>query len=295
MRRALDIDEELRQGSPRSPFASTTSRGCSRPRTGWRGRAAHAPGAGHRRAKLRQRSSQGRHPPQQPGPSCSRPRTASGEAEPLMRRALAIDENSFGKDHPNVAIRLNNLAELLQATNRLAEAEPLMRRALDIDEQSYGTSIPRSPSDLNNLAAVAPGHEPPGGGRAAHAPGAGHRREELRHGSPQRRHSTSTTWPRCSRPRTAWQRPSRSCAARWPSTRKATAPIIPMSPADLNNLAQLLQATNRLAEAEPLSRRAVGIVLAFTRHTGHEHPHLHRFITKLQEHPQRPGPERGGD
>jgi tetratricopeptide (TPR) repeat protein len=42
----------------------------------------------------------------------------------------------------------------------------------------------------------------------------------------------------------------------------------------LNNLAQLLQATNRLAKAEPLSRRMVGIVLDFTRRTGHEHPHL---------------------
>ena len=55
-----------------------------------------------------------------------------GEAEPLMRRALAIDEASFGPDHPNVAIGLNNLAQLLQATNRLGEAEPLMRRTVAI-------------------------------------------------------------------------------------------------------------------------------------------------------------------
>ncbi len=47
-----------------------------------------------------------------------------------MRRALIIDEKSFGPEHPNVAIGLSNLAQLLQATNRLAEAEPLMRRAL---------------------------------------------------------------------------------------------------------------------------------------------------------------------
>jgi len=47
-----------------------------------------------------------------------------------MRRALHIVERSFGNDHPNVAIRLSNLATLLNATNRLAEAEPLMRRAL---------------------------------------------------------------------------------------------------------------------------------------------------------------------
>ena len=37
----------------------------------------------------------------------------------------------------------------------------------------------------------------------------------------------------------------------------------------------MLQATNRLAEAEPLMRRALGIVLDFIRRTGHEHPHLH--------------------
>ena len=54
------------------------------------------------------------------------------EAEPLVRRALAIDEASYGAEHPNVAIRLNNLAQLLQATNRLAEAEPLMRRGLEV-------------------------------------------------------------------------------------------------------------------------------------------------------------------
>jgi hypothetical protein len=42
----------------------------------------------------------------------------------------------------------------------------------------------------------------------------------------------------------------------------------------INNLAVLLWSTNRPAEAEPLFRRTVLIVLAFTRDTGHEHPHL---------------------
>jgi hypothetical protein len=49
-----------------------------------------------------------------------------------MRRALAIDERSYGGDHPNVAIRLNNLATLLYATDRLGEAEPLLRRGVAI-------------------------------------------------------------------------------------------------------------------------------------------------------------------
>ena len=50
------------------------------------------------------------------------------DADALYRRALAIDEASYGPDHPNVARDLNNLAKLLQVTNRLGQAEPLMRR-----------------------------------------------------------------------------------------------------------------------------------------------------------------------
>ena len=72
-------------------------------------------------------------------------------AERLMRRALQIAELSFGNDYPRVATHLNNLAALLQATNRLAEAEPLMRRALHIDELSFGSDHPRVATDLNNL------------------------------------------------------------------------------------------------------------------------------------------------
>jgi hypothetical protein len=49
-----------------------------------------------------------------------------------MRRALAIDEASYGPDHPNVARALNNLAQLLRDTNRLSEAEPLTRRVVAI-------------------------------------------------------------------------------------------------------------------------------------------------------------------
>ena len=53
------------------------------------------------------------------------------------KRAVAIDETSVGKDHPTVATRLNKLAQLLKATNRLSEAEPLLRRSLAIDESEH--------------------------------------------------------------------------------------------------------------------------------------------------------------
>ena len=50
----------------------------------------------------------------------------------MMRRALNIDETSYGCDHPNVARDLNNLARLLQDRDNLEEAEPLMRRHIEI-------------------------------------------------------------------------------------------------------------------------------------------------------------------
>ena len=68
-----------------------------------------------------------------------------------MRRAVAIDEQSYGAEHPRVAIDLNNLATLLQATNRLAEAEPLMRRAVDIFRQSFGEEHPNTQTVEQNL------------------------------------------------------------------------------------------------------------------------------------------------
>jgi len=73
------------------------------------------------------------------------------EAEPLMRRALDIDEKSFGANHPNVARNLNNLALLLQDTNRMNEAEPLMRRALEIFENSLGLDHPNTQKIRANL------------------------------------------------------------------------------------------------------------------------------------------------
>ena len=76
------------------------------------------------------------------------------EAEPLMRRALAIDGAVFGKQHPVLATRLNNLAQLLKSTNRIEEAEPLMRRALAIDEVAFGRQHPNVAIRLNNLACL---------------------------------------------------------------------------------------------------------------------------------------------
>jgi hypothetical protein len=74
-----------------------------------------------------------------------------------MRRALSIDEKSYGPEHPTVASDLNNLAQLLKDTNRLKEAEPLMRRALVIllkFTRASGQPHPRVSDALANYTSL---------------------------------------------------------------------------------------------------------------------------------------------
>jgi tetratricopeptide (TPR) repeat protein len=71
-----------------------------------------------------------------------RQRARFAEAEPLFRKTVTMREQVYGLGHPEYAIGLNNLAQLLSDTNRLAEAEPLMRRALAIDEKALGPDHP---------------------------------------------------------------------------------------------------------------------------------------------------------
>ena len=74
------------------------------------------------------------------------------EALRWYQQCLADSEERLGPEHPDTAAALNNLAQLLKATNRLSDAEPLMRRALAISEASYGPEHPNVAGDLNNLA-----------------------------------------------------------------------------------------------------------------------------------------------
>ena len=59
---------------------------------------------------------------------------------------------------------------------------------------------------------------------------------------------------------------------------KSLGPNHPDVARDLNNLALLYRATNRLSEAEPLARRALNIILMFNQTTGYEYPHQQDVI-----------------
>ena len=77
------------------------------------------------------------------------------EAEPLDKRALAIEEKALGPEDPYVAIiGLNNLAELYHQQGKYAEAEPLYKRSLSILEKALGPEHPIMAKSLNNLGLV---------------------------------------------------------------------------------------------------------------------------------------------
>ena len=181
-----------------------------------------------------------------------------GEAEPLIRQALEIDEASFGKQHPAVASGLNNLAQLLKDTNRLGEAEPLMRRALEIDEASFGRQHPAVARDLNNLGLLLKATN-----RLGEAEPLMRRALEIDEASFGRQHpavardlnnlgqllqATNRLGEAEPLMRRALEIDEASFGRQHPAVAR-----------DLNNLGLLLKATNRLGEAEPLMRRALEI------------------------------------
>ena len=188
-------------------------------------------------------------------------RARYAEAEPLTRRALAIDEAAYGPEHPDVARDLSNLALLLQATNRLVEAEPLMRRALAIAEASYGPDHPAVATALNNLAQLLQdtnrlGEAEPLMRRAlaiaeaAYGPVHPDVAKDL--------NNLALLLQDTNRLDEAEPLMRRALAI----DEAAYGPEHPKVSIGLNNLAQLLQATNRLDEAEPLMRRALAITEA---------------------------------
>jgi tetratricopeptide (TPR) repeat protein len=180
------------------------------------------------------------------------------EAEPLFRRALAIDEASYGPNHPKVAIKLNNLAQLLQATNHLTEVETLMQRALAIDEASYGSEHPEIAIKLNNLALLLQATN-----RLAEAEPLFWRAlaiDEANYGFDhpnvaRRLNNLAVLMYDTNRPAEAELLMRRALAI----DEASYGSHHPDVSTALNNLAMLLQACNRVEEAEPLIRRALAI------------------------------------
>lgn len=74
------------------------------------------------------------------------------EAILSAKEALQLAENSFGKDNPNTAASLNNLAVLYRTQGNYAEVESLSKRALEIYEKALGPDHLGVAQSLDNLA-----------------------------------------------------------------------------------------------------------------------------------------------
>jgi tetratricopeptide (TPR) repeat protein len=199
------------------------------------------------------------------------------EAEPLIRRALKINEDSLGPGHSDVAVCLNNLAQLLEATNRLDEAEPLMRRALQIAEESFGARHPKVAIRLGNLGALLKETN-----RLEEAEPLIRRALQIFEESFGPRHPNVATG--LSNLAQLLQDTNRLEEAE-PLMRRTLlineesfGPRHPEVATDLSNLASLLRATHRLDEAEFLLRRALEIR---EQSLGSEHPKTHLARRKL--------------
>jgi serine/threonine protein kinase/phage tail protein X len=180
------------------------------------------------------------------------------DAEPNLRKSLAIRRAALPAGHPDIAFGLNSLALLLQAQHKLAEAEPLYRESLQIRRAAHPAGHPDIATSLNNLAMLLKDQNKLTEAeplyrealeilRAAHP--AGHpdiafglnnlavllqAQNKLAEAEPLFRESLQI--------------------------RRAALPAgHPNIATGLNNLAELLQAQNKLGEAEPLFREALQI------------------------------------
>src|SRR5207253_2756919 len=75
-------------------------------------------------------------------------------ARPRFERALAIQEEALGPDHPDTATIVNKFAEMLYNRGELDIARPLSERALAIREKALGPDHPDTATSLYTLALV---------------------------------------------------------------------------------------------------------------------------------------------
>ena len=76
------------------------------------------------------------------------------EAEPLLKRSLAIYEKVLGPADPDLSASLDNLARVYQDEGRYGEAEPFYKRSLAIRQKALGREHPEVAKSLNNLAVI---------------------------------------------------------------------------------------------------------------------------------------------
>ena len=197
------------------------------------------------------------------------------ESEEQHRHALV--EATALPNAKLVALASNNLAQLLQSTNRLGEAEPLMRRALETDVATLGEQHPAVATCLNNLATLLKDTN-----RIKEAEPLLRRALEIDVAALGEQHPAISA---CLNNLANLLKDTGRLEEAEPLLRRALEIDVaafgeqhPAVATSLNNLANLLQNTNRLEEAEPVMRRALEIDVATF---GEQHPTVATRLNNL--------------
>ncbi|MGI9386789.1 MAG: tetratricopeptide repeat protein, partial [Methyloligellaceae bacterium] len=207
------------------------------------------------------------------------------EAEPLLKRALAIREKTLRNDHPDIAASFNSLASLYLSDGRYWKAEPLFKRTFTLWEKAFGGDDPRVGTTLNNLASLYRSQ-----GRYANA----ERLYKRALAIVRKTHGNDHPNVGISLDNLAglYKAQKRYDEAE-PLSRRALAIVEkaldedhPSVGISLDNLAGLYVAQKRYAEAEVLSRRALAI---FEKVLGKDHPSMGVSLSNLARQYRRQG------
>jgi tetratricopeptide (TPR) repeat protein len=198
-------------------------------------------------------------------------------AQHYAERALAIAEASFGKDNPNTAPRLSNLAGLYRSQGHYLQAEKLYQRALSITEGFVGGDHPATGACLNNLGGLYQSQ-----GRYAEAELLFQRalaiaEKTLGSGHPDTGiplANLGNVYESQGRYEAAEPFYVRALAV----TEASLGKNHPYTGASLNNLASLYTSLGRYAEAEPLYIQALTIIESSL---GRDHPDTGTYLSNL--------------
>jgi len=180
------------------------------------------------------------------------------EAEPNLKRSLAIRRKVLPAGHPDIAASLNDLAQLLLLQNKLSEADPLQRESLAIDRATLPAGHPNIASNLDNLAKIRLAEDKPAEAEPLFREALAIRRAAYpaQHAVIGLGLNNLANTLRAQNKLTEAEPLQREALAINRAALPAGHPHIAIG---LNSLGLLLSAQNKLAEAEPLYREALAI------------------------------------
>jgi tetratricopeptide (TPR) repeat protein len=180
------------------------------------------------------------------------------DAEPVLRKALALRRDALPVGHPDIGRTLHDLAELRQSQGNLDDAQTLIREALGIFLASLPRDHPNIGEALDGLASILHDQGKLDEAETLYREALSITRSAFPAGHPEIAISLNNlAWVvrdqgKLAEAESLFREALNLFAASAPRTHPNVA-------SGLNNLAGVLQAQGKLAEAEPLSREALAI------------------------------------